>query len=91
MVDKLVFNKRANVLNIARWQRRALHGSDYRSLDEVDSLSEEYCTYFDKWLALSKRDRAYNEEDVIPLFKYTDPQYWIITESECQQIIQSIQ
>ena len=91
MVDKLVFNKRAKVLNIGRWERRALHGSDYQSLADIDSLSEDYCTYLDKWLALSKRDRAYNEEDVIPLFKYTDPQYWIVTESECQQIIQSIQ
>lgn len=91
MVDKLVFNKRTDVLNIGRWQRRALHGSNYSSLDAIDPLSNDYCTYFDKWLALSKRERAYSEEEVIPLFKYTDPQYWIITEAECQQIIQSIQ
>jgi|GEM_PF-5835700 len=91
MIDKLVFNKHTDVLNISKWQRRTLHGSEFSSLDEIDSLSEDYRTYFDKWLGLSERDRDYNEEDVIPLFKYTDPQYWIITEQECQQIIQSIQ
>ncbi len=91
MIDKLVFNKHTPVLNISKWWRRTLHRSDYESFSDIDTLSEDYCTYFDKWMNLSKRDRDYNEEENIPLFKYTDPQYWIITEGECQQIIQSIQ
>ena len=91
MIDKEVINKRAAVLNISRWERRALHGSEYKSLSEIDALSADYCTLFDKWHKLSLRDRKYNEEANIPLFKYTDPQYWIVTPEECQQVIQSIQ
>lgn len=91
MIDKEIINKRAAVLNISRWERRALHGSDYKNLADIDPLSADYCTYFDKWHKLSLRDRQYNEEETIPLFKYTDPQYWIVTAEECQQIIQSIQ
>ena len=91
MIDKLILNKHTPVLNISKWWRRTLHRSDYESFSDIDPLSEDYCTYFDKWLSLSKRDRDYNEEENIPLFKYTDPQYWIVTADECQQIIQSIQ
>lgn len=91
MVDKLVFDKHVDVLDISKWQKRTLFRSNYQSMDEIDPLSEDYRTYFDKWLSLSERDRDYNEEEMIPLFKYTDPQYWIVTAGECQQIIQSIQ
>jgi len=91
MVDKLVFDKHIDVLDISKWEKRTLFRSNYQSMDEIDALSEDYRTYFDKWLSLSERDRDYNEEETIPLFKYTDPQYWIVTADECQQIIQSIQ
>jgi hypothetical protein len=91
MIDRLVINRRSNLLNISKWERRTLHRTEYKSLSEIDPLGPDFPTHFDKWLTLSERDRSYNEEEVIPVFKFLDPQYWIITSKECLQIAQSIQ
>ena len=91
MIDLEVFDKRAETLDISKWERRILRRTEYETFADVDSLGEEYCELFDLWLDKSQDSRAYNETAMIPTFKFTDPNYWIITEKECQQIIQSIQ
>ncbi len=91
MIDRLVLDRRAEILDISKWTRRTLHRSDFKSFDEIDPLSEDYRTFFDKWLSLSKRDRGLFEDERVALYKFTDPQYWIVSERECLYIAQSIQ
>lgn len=91
MVDRLVVNRRAEILDISKWTRRTLHRTDFKSFDDIDPLSAEYRTLFDKWLSMSKRDRGLFEDETVALYKFTDPQYWIISEKECLYIAQEIQ
>ena len=91
MIDRLVINRRADILDISKWTRRTLHRSDFKSLDEIDPLSADYRTLFDKWLSMSKRDRGLFEDERVALYKFTDPQYWIVSEKECLYIAQAIQ
>ena len=91
MIDRLVINRRAEILDISKWTRRTLHRSDFKNFNDIDPLSADYRVLFDKWLSMSKRDRGLCEEETIPLYKFTDPQYWIITDKECLYIAQAIQ
>lgn len=90
MIDQEVVNKRADIIDISKWERRILRRSDYRSIEEIDQFSQDYLTYFDLWRENSHRSRAYSEEEMIPSFKFTDPSYWIITKKECQKIVWAI-
>ncbi len=90
MIDQEVINKRADIIDISKWERRTLRRSTYSSLGEIDPFSEDYLTYFDQWRNNSQRSRAYAEEQMIPSFKFTDPSYWIVTQKECQKIVWAI-
>jgi predicted DNA-binding WGR domain protein len=91
MIDLELFNKRVELLDISKWERRTLRTSPYSKFDEIDPLSEDYIRYFDQWKIRSKRDRSTYEEEEIPAYKFTDRNYWIVTAEECRRIHRAVQ
>ena len=85
MIDLEVINKRIDLVDISKWERRVLRRSSHSTLSDLEPLSKEYNAYFDQWRKSSQRDRAVQEAD-IPSFKYTDRNYWIVTGEECKRI-----
>ena len=85
MIDLEVVNKRIDLADISKWERRVLRRSSHSSLSDLDPLSAEYNTYFDQWRKHSQRDRSLEEPEV-PSFKFTDRNYWIVTGEECKRI-----
>lgn len=91
LIQKEVVDRRAKTLDISKWERRILRFSEYESFDNIDAISADYVTLFAQWHDASKNDRQYNELEQIPAFKYTEPNYWIITADECTKIIDALQ
>ena len=85
MIEQEIVDKRVQPIDISKWEQRTLRRSDYNSLAEINPFSEDFITYHDKWRQSSIRSRAYNEDEMIPAFKFTDSSYWIVTEEECKQ------
>jgi hypothetical protein len=63
---------------------------DYEEiLAEVDE-NGQFDEYWAKYLQLSERDRRNSpliSQDLIPAYKYTDANYWIVTAEECHLIV----
>jgi hypothetical protein len=91
MIDLELFNKRSDLLDISKWERRTLRTSPYSTFNEIDPLSQDYIRYFDQWKIRSKRDRSTYEEQEIPAYKFTDRNYWIVTAEECRRIHRAVQ
>lgn len=90
LISNELMNRHIPVHDISKWEHRTLRklsrssGQNFRSLEELPAELEE--EYFYLWKALSLRDRAFDDFDAIPAFKFTNPNYWIVSPRECQII-----
>ena len=87
MVDPLfIVDKREPVASLEKWERRALRLCRF---DDYPEDEQDFETFVNKLREITLDDRKKTRlKDVIPGYKFTDPQYWIINEEEAEIIFQ---
>ena len=87
MVDPLfIVDKRIPAASLQKWERRALRLCRLRTYPETE---EEQELFMNKIREITREDRMKTRDsDIIPGFKFTDPQYWIINHEESERIFQ---
>jgi hypothetical protein len=87
MVEPLfLVDKRLPVVNLEKWERRALRLCRFTDFPEDEDEME---LFMNKIREITLKDRMKSRDsDIIPGFKFTDPQYWIINEEESERIFQ---
>ena len=87
MVDPLfIVDKREPVASLEKWERRALRLCRF---DDYPEDEEDFETFVAKLREITLDDRKKSRlKDIIPGYKFTDPQYWIINPEEAELIFQ---
>ena len=85
MVDPLfIVDKRVEVAELDKWTRRALRLCRFTDFPEDPDDFERFITTL-RELTFNDRKKT-RDPNVIPGFKFTDPQFWIINSDECERI-----
>jgi hypothetical protein len=85
MIDPVaILDKRTKVPDLERWQNRALRLCRMREIPEDD---EGFETFINKLREITFYDRSRSRDPfLVPGFKFTNPQYWIVNDKEADKI-----